>query len=93
MQDLVDQLSAELSGKYLTYIETFMVDLWSEDGFIELRCSFALRSDHVLQSLVVRLPAASGTSEAEHAVLTKAVFEELEEQIDLAIARDKVAAN
>ena len=54
MQDLVDRLSAELSNKYLTYIETFMVDLWSEDGFIEFRCGFTLRSDHVLKSLVVR---------------------------------------
>ena len=93
MKDLVDQLSTELSSKYLTYIETFMVDLWSEDGFIEFRCGFALRSDHVLQSLVVKMPAASGTSDAERQVLTRVVFEELEEQIDLAITRDKVAAN
>jgi hypothetical protein len=93
MQDLVDQLSEELSAKYLPYIETFMVDLWSENGFVEFRCGFALRSDHVRQSLIVKLPAASGTSDAERQLLTRAVFEDLEEQIDLAIANNKVASN
>jgi hypothetical protein len=93
MQDLVDQLSEELSAKYLPYLETFMVNLWSENGFVEFRCGFALRSDHVLQSLIVKLPAASGTSDAERHLLTRAVFEELEEQIDLAIANNKVASN
>ena len=93
MQELVDQLSRELSDKYVTYIETFMVDLWSEEGFIEFRCGFALRSDHVLQSLVVKMPAAAGTNDEEREILARAVFEELEEQIDLAITRDKVAAN
>jgi hypothetical protein len=93
MQDLVDQLSAELSSKYLTYIETLRMDLWSEDGFIEFRCGFALRSDHVLQSRVVKMPAASSTSDTERQILIRAVFGELEEQIDLAITRDRVAAN
>lgn len=93
MQELVDQLSRELSDKYVTYIETFMVDLWSEDGFIEFRCGFALRSDHVLQSLVVKMPATAGTNDGEREMLTRAVFEELEERIDLAITSDRVAAN
>lgn len=93
MKALVDRLSNELSGKYVTYLETLVVDLWSEDGFVEFRCGFSLRSDHVLQSLTVKLPAAAGTSDLEREVLIRAVFEELEEQIDLAIARDKVTTN
>jgi hypothetical protein len=47
----------------------------------------------VLQNLVVKMPAASGTSDAERQILTRAVFEELEEQTNLAIARDEVAAD
>ena len=93
MKALVDRLSDELSVRYVTYLETLVVDLWSEHGFIEFRCGFSLRSDHVLESLTVKLPAAAGTSDTEREVLIRAVFEELEEQIDLAIARDKVAAN
>ncbi|WP_281261476.1 hypothetical protein [Devosia naphthalenivorans] len=42
----------------MTYLETLVVDLWSEHGFIEFRCGFSLRSDHVLESLTVELPAA-----------------------------------
>ena len=93
MKALVNRLSDAISTRYVNYLETFMVDLWSSDGLIEFRCGFSLRSDHVLQSLVVKLPAASGTSDAEREALTIAVFEELETQIDLAIASDRVAAN
>lgn len=41
MKALVDRLSAELSSKYLQYLETFMVDLWSEAGFIEFHTAYA----------------------------------------------------
>ena len=58
-----------------------------------LNVGFRGAAIHALQSLVVRMPAASGTSDVERQILTRAVFEEFEEQIDLAITRDKVAAN
>lgn len=32
MKALVDQLSVELSDRYVQYLETFMIDLWSEAG-------------------------------------------------------------
>lgn len=93
MRALVDQLSDGLSARYLQYLETFIVDLWSDDGIIEFRCGFSLRSDHVLRSLTIKLPATSGTSDAEREALTNAVFQELEEQIDLVIIEDRLVTN
>ena len=92
MKALVDRLSDELSERYVTYLETLVVDRWSEHGFIELRCGFSLRSDHVLESLTVKLPAAAGTSDTEREVLIRAVFEELEEQIDRKRVAEAVTA-
>lgn len=40
MKALVDRLSADLSERYVQYLDTFLVDLWSEEGFIEFRCGF-----------------------------------------------------
>lgn len=93
MKALVDRLSAELTDRYIQYLETFMVDLWSDHGFVEFRAGYSLRKDHRLRSLTVKVEADTGQTDAERELLVIVVFDEFEEQIDLAIAGDKVAAN
>ena len=93
MRALVDRLSAELSTKYLQYLETFMVDLWSEGGFVEFRTGFTLRRDHRLRSFKVKVEADAGQSEGERELLIRVVFDEIEEQIDMAIANGLVDEN
>lgn len=93
MKALVERLSAELSERYVQYLETFLVDLWSERGFIEFRAGYSLRRDHELRSFTVKVDADSGQTDAERELLVIVVFDEIEEQIDLAIADNKVDAN
>ena len=93
MKGLVDRLSAELTARYVQYLETFMVDLWSDAGFIEFRAGYSLRRDHELRSFTVKVEADSGQTDAERELLVIVVFDEIEEQIDLAIADNKVDAN
>ena len=93
MKALVDRLSAELSDRYIQYLETFMVDLWSDSGLIEFRAGYSLRCDHQLRSFTVKVEADSGQTDAERELLIIVVFDEIEEQIDLAIAGNRVAAN
>ena len=93
MKELVDRLSAELSERYVHYLETFMVDLWSEDGFIEFRACFTLRSDHELRSFTIKVEADAGETWEQREMLIAVVFDEIEEQIDVAIAENSVAAN
>lgn len=69
MKALVERLSAELSDRYIQYLETFMVDLWSEAGLIEFRCGFALRRDRELRTFTLKVPAAIGKTDAEREVL------------------------
>ena len=93
MKALVDRLSAELTARYVQYLETFMVDLWSDRGFIEFRVGYSLRRDHRLRSFTVKVDADSGQTDAERELLVIVVFDEIEEQIDLAIADSRVDAN
>lgn len=93
MKALVDRLSAELVERYIQYLEAFLVDLWSDRGLIEFRAGYTLRRDHVLRSFTVKVEADAGQTDAERELLIIVVFDEIEEQIDLAIADDKVAAN
>jgi hypothetical protein len=90
---LVESLSARLTEQYVHYLETFMVDLWSDNGFIEFRAGFSLRSDHILRDLTVKVPASSATSDAERMAVIAAVFEEIEAAIDDAVADNRVDAN
>lgn len=48
MKALVDRSSAELSDRFVQYLDTFFVDLWSDVGFIESRAGYSLRRDHLL---------------------------------------------
>ena len=93
MKALVERLSAELSERYVQYLETFMVDLWSDAGFVEFRTGYSLRSDHRLRSFTIKVEADAGQSDAERELLIIVVFDEIEEHVDLAIAGNKVAAN
>ena len=93
MKALVDRLSAELTSRYVQYLETFMVDLWSDRGFIEFRAGYSLRRDHQLRSFTVKVDVDSGQTDTERELLVIVVFDEIEEQIDLAIADSKVDAN
>lgn len=52
-----------------------------------------LRHDHRLRSFVVKVAADAGQSDVERELLIVVVFDEIEEQIDLAVADNKVAAN
>jgi hypothetical protein len=69
MKDYVDQLSAELTERYLIYLETFMVDLWSDDGMVEFRIGYSLRADHLLRSFTVKVEASSGIQRQEFVVI------------------------
>ncbi|KQX35354.1 hypothetical protein ASD04_15050 [Devosia sp. Root436] len=93
MKALVDRLSAELSSKFIQYLETFMVDLWSEAGFIEFRCGFTLRRDHELRRFTLKIPAVAGETDGERELLIIVIFEQIEDLIDKAIAERKVDAN
>ncbi|MET3901284.1 hypothetical protein ABIB57_005254 [Devosia sp. UYZn731] len=93
MKDFVDRLSADLSGRYVHYLETLLVDLWSEAGFIEFKCGFALRSDHLMRCFQIKVPALAGDTDGERRLIVVMIFEEIEEKIDLAIAENKLDAN
>lgn len=93
MKALVDRLSAELTARYVQYLETFMIDLWSDAGFIEFRAGYSLRRDHQLRSFTVKVDADSGQTNAERELLVVVVFDEIEGQIDLAIVDNRVDAN
>lgn len=93
MKALVESLSARLTEQYVQYLETFMVDLWSDDGLIEFRAGFSLRSDHILRDLTVKVPASSGATDAERETIIAAVFEEIEAAIGDAVADNRVDAN
>lgn len=93
MKAVVDRLSAELTARYVQYLETLRVDLWSDAGFIEFRAGYSLRRDHQLRSFTVKVDADSGQTDAERELLVIVLLDEIEEQIDLAIADNRVDAN
>tara|TARA_R110002020_G_scaffold66473_16_gene174745 strand:- start:3679 stop:3960 length:282 start_codon:yes stop_codon:yes gene_type:complete len=93
MKALVDRLAGEISERYIQYLEAFLVNLWSDAGFIEFRAGYILRRDHQLRSFTVKVEADAGQTDAEREMLIIVVFEEIEAQIDLAIAAQKVDSN
>jgi hypothetical protein len=93
MKAVVDRLSEELANRYLPYIETLLVDLWSERGVIEFRCGFTLRCDHALRQFTLKLPADDGETDAERELLIIVIFEQIEQLIDEAIAEPKTGVN
>lgn len=93
MKAYVDRLSANLTEQYKIYLETFIVDLWSDHGLIEFRVGFTLRSDHQLRSFIVKVDAAEAINDVERMAVIAAIFVEIEDQLDTAIAGQTVAAN
>lgn len=93
MKALVERLSSELADRYIQYLETLMVDLWSDHCFIEFRVGYTLRRDHVMRSYTVKVEADGGQTDAERELLVAVVFEEIEERIDLAIADNRTGTN
>ncbi|MFK4808692.1 hypothetical protein N8A98_00445 (plasmid) [Devosia neptuniae] len=93
MKATVDRLSNELTSRYVHYLETFLVDLWSDAGQIEFRCGFTLRTDHQLRQFTLKVPALAGDTDGERDLLIVVVFEQIEDMIDAAIAERRVAAN
>ena len=93
MKAYIDELSASLIDQYKLYLETFMVDLWSDYGLVEFRIGFALRSDHKLRDFVIKVEASEAINDVERRAVIAAVFVEIEDAIDAAIADEVVAAN
>lgn len=93
MKAYIDKLSANLVDQYKHYIETFMVDLWSDHGLIEFHIGYALRSDHKLRNLVIKVEATEAINDVERRAVIAAVFMEIEDAIDAAIASQLVEAN
>jgi hypothetical protein len=93
MKATVGRLSAELTERYIHYLETFMVDLWSEAGFIEFRCGFTLRSDHLLRRFKLKVPAVDGDTDGERNLIIAIIFEQIEDVIDKAIAENRSASH
>ena len=86
MKAYVEHLSAELTQRYLIYLETFIVDLWSDDGQVEFRVGYSLRADHRLRSFTVSVDAQSANNDVGRRAIIAAIFVEIEDQIDDAIA-------
>lgn len=93
MKAYVDRLSSTLIEQYKIYVETFMVDLWSDQGLIEFRVGFALRSDHKLRSEVFKIEATEAINDVERRAVIAALFMEIEDHIDEAIAGQLEAVN
>ncbi|KFL29513.1 hypothetical protein JP75_20815 [Devosia riboflavina] len=93
MREYVDRLSTTLIGQYKLYVETFMVDLWSDLGLIEFRVGFSLRVDHKLRSFAVKIDAAEAVNDVERRAVIAAIFLEIEDHIDEAIAATLLELN
>lgn len=93
MRHYVDRLSSTLVERYKLYVETFMVDLWSDHGLIEFRVGFALRVDHKLRSLVIKVDAAEAINDVERRAVIAAIFVEIEDRLDEAIAANLLEVN
>lgn len=93
MKAVVDRLSAELSARYIHYLETLLVDVWSEQGHIEFRCGFSLRTEHALRRFTLKIPAVEGDTDVERELMIVVIFEQIEDLIDEAIAERRVDTN
>lgn len=62
-------------------------------GFIEFRCGFTLRSDHILRRFKLKVPAVEGDTDGERNVIIAIIFEQIEDVIDKAIAEDRSATH
>lgn len=93
MKNYVDALSEGVIGRYKLYLETFMVDLWSSAGMIEFKVGFSLRRDHKLRSFTLKVGAEDAITSLERRAVIDALFIEVEDQLDEAIALNVVELN
>lgn len=93
MRHYVDRLSTALVEQYKLYVETFTVDLWCDYWLIEFRVGFALRVDHKLRSLMIKVNAAEAFNDVERRAVIAAMFVEIEDQIDEAITANLIRMN
>lgn len=93
MKAYVDGLSEYLIERYKLYIETFMVDLSSDAGVIEFHVGYALRRDHKLRSFVLKVQSDRAVTGRERRAVIDALFLEIEDQLDEAIALNQVELN
>jgi len=90
MKAYLEELSSGLAEQYKLYLETFIVDLTCDEAFIELRVAFALRCDHVLRSETFKVEASAALDDVERRAVVAALFLEIEDHIDGAIAAREV---
>lgn len=86
MQEYVDELSSTLIERYKLYLQTFLVDLWSERGQIEFRCGYTLRRDSKLHTRTFTVSGQEALTTAEHLAVVDALFAEIEDHIDETIS-------
>lgn len=87
MQAYIDELSGVLTERYKLYLQTFMVDLWTEHGLIEFRFGYSLRRDSKLHTRLFEVGAEAGLSPSEHLAIVDAMFAEIEDHIDETISQ------
>lgn len=93
MQAYIDDLSSELTERYKLYLETFLVDLWSEDGMIEFRFGYTLRRASKLHTRVFKVGAEEALTTKERLAVVDALFLEIVDHIDETIAENLVELN
>lgn len=93
MKGYVDTLSEGLIDRYKLYLRTFMVDLWSSPGVIEFRVGFSLRKEHKLRGFTLKVGAAEAVTARERRAIIDALFLEIEDHLDEAIAMNLVELN
>lgn len=93
MQTYVDELSSALIERYKLYLETFMVDLWIEQGLVEFRFGYSLRQDSKLHTRTFKIGSQEGLTTAERLAVVDALFAEIEDQIDETISATLLELN
>lgn len=93
MQAFIDELSSELTERYKLYLETFLLDLWSEDGMIEFRFGYTLRRARKLHTRVFKVGAEGALTTAERLAVVDALFIEIVDYIDETIAETLAELN
>jgi hypothetical protein len=93
MQEYIDGLSSTLIERYKLYLQTFLVDLWSEGGLIEFQFGYSLRRDSKLHTRTFKVGAREALTSGERLAIVEAMFAEIEDHIDETISATLVELN
>jgi hypothetical protein len=93
VEPLVEELTTELSARYVQYVETLLIDLNTEENAAEFKVGFSLRSDHELRQVTIKATSDLDDEELGQEAMVRAVFEEIETFIDQAVATEKHKTN